>query len=75
MLQKVGKIQKVRDEERVSPDGIPYRATEWRHSAGHKIEVNSDAYGHHIRIDERHTAVNQDEQGVIAFMLRFFGRR
>jgi hypothetical protein len=75
MLEKVGKIHQVRDEQRISPDGIPYRSTEWRHSAGHKIEVNQDAYGNHVRIDGTHTAVNLDEQGVIAFMLRFLGRR
>jgi hypothetical protein len=72
-LVKVG-MQKVKDEKRVSVDGIPYRATEWSWR-GHTIEINQDEYANHIRVDRKHTAVNLNEGGLINFLLRLSGMR
>lgn len=75
-LQKVG-LQKIKDEVSVSPDGDIYRATEWRHESGAKVEVNIDLepVRYHARINGKATSVNQDKSGLVAFLHRFFGRR
>lgn len=53
-------------------DGIMVHKTEWDLD-GHNIEVNSDEYGYHIRVDHdsKQTAVNLDEGGLSAFLIRF----
>jgi hypothetical protein len=73
-LSKVGKLQMIADDDKVSPDNVPYRATKWRHESGTEFPVNVDEYGYHAKIGN-HTAVNQDEEGLINFILRVLGRR
>jgi hypothetical protein len=74
-LARSGKLRKVKDEPRISPDGDVYRATEWQHESGAKVEINIDIepVRYHARVDGKHTAVNQDERGLMAFISRLFG--
>jgi hypothetical protein len=73
-LIKAAKLQIVKDEPRVSPDGIPYRATEWRHESGEPVFVNADEFGFHVRARGQ-TAVNLDAPGLVQFIRQTFEGR
>jgi hypothetical protein len=73
-LRNCSKLQKISDETRVD-DGVPYRATKWRHESGSILEVNQDQFGHHARVNGGRAAVNLDDNGLIAFIISIFGRR
>lgn len=65
----------VSDENR-RDDGIDYRHTVWEH-AGRTLEVNTDEFGHHARVDKNpfSTACNLSDMGLIKFVLHWFGGR
>ena len=67
-------FQKTVDEERVSRDGIPYRARKWE-GGGRTIELNQDAYGYHARADHdpKTTQANMDAGGLFGWLMRIFG--
>jgi hypothetical protein len=73
-LQKYGKLRKVQDEPRISPDGEPYRAMKWQHESGDTVEINVDAdpVRYHARHNGGRAHVNLDEGGLIAFIVGLF---
>ena len=72
-LRANDKMQKLADENRVSPDGIEYRHMKWRHDSGSIVEINQDAWGVHARKDGGQAHVNLGREGLARLLARWFG--
>jgi len=56
----------------VDENGTLHHARSWDHD-GHLVEVTSDEFGFHARIDEEPAIFNQDAEGIVGWVLRKLG--